>query len=209
MIETKNLNFKDIVRYPDLKIDPSSVTFITGQSGSGKSTLLKLINNTHNVSKDTIYIDGKDLLELDPIELRKDFILASQLLYLINGTIRENYALYYTYRHQEVPSDADIEKYLQIVCADFKPDDRVDTMSGGEKQRVFLSIFISLARYVLMLDEPTSALDTDTATLAMQNTISYCRDHGIGVIMVTHNNDLVHLADRVIELNASKGRENI
>ena len=63
-------------------------------------------------------------------------------------------------------------------------------MSGGERQRVYIGIFLSFNPKVLMLDEPTSALDDENSEIVIKNVLDYCKDQGITVIVVSHDKQL-------------------
>jgi putative ABC transport system ATP-binding protein len=74
-------------------------------------------------------------------------------------------------------------------------------MSGGERQRVYIAIFLSFLPKVIMLDEPTSALDKENSTKVIQNIIAFCKEKGIVVIIVSHDNQIVeHFAENIITI---------
>lgn len=201
LIEFKNVNFNNMITYPDIEIEAEQVTFISGESGSGKSTLLKLINGVASPASGDITIEGKDILSWDTMDLRKKYLLAGQSVYLFDKTIRQNFEEFYRYRDLPAPADKEIQHYLSICCADFPLDSYCTHMSGGERQRVYIAICLSLKPEVLMLDEPTSALDSNTAGLLMQNLSSFCRNNHITLIVVSHDLTLPEqFADRVISL---------
>lgn len=201
LIETKDLKFQDIISYPNLSIEAETVTFLCGESGSGKSTLLKLINGIVSPAEGTVLIEGIDIADLDTVELRREFLLVSQSVYLFDQTIRQNFEEYYKYRELAIPDDVEIKEFLQLCCADFSLDSYCPSLSGGERQRVFLAVCLSLKPRVLMLDEPTSALDSATAEQLMQNITAYCKHNQITLIVVSHDRSLAaRYADKVIEL---------
>ena len=80
---------------------------------------------------------------------------------------------------------------LNLMDLDFPLNSSVTTMSGGERQRVYLAIFLSFLPRVLMLDEPTSALDERTGELVISNLIGFCRKEGIQFLAISHNPQLV------------------
>jgi putative ABC transport system ATP-binding protein len=195
-----------MISYPDLRIEPGQVTFLCGESGCGKSTFLKLINGIAEPSGGKLMIEGKDSADLDTIELRRKYLLVSQSIFLFEGTIRRNFEEYYGYRELTIPDEAEIRTFLEICYANFPLDSFCPSMSGGERQRIFLSICLSLKPEILMLDEPTSALDVVTANQMMQNLTSYCRSNGISMIVVSHDHALAErFADRVIDLKVGAG----
>ena len=201
LIQLKKVNFKNIIQYPDIEIEAEKVTFICGGSGSGKSTLLKLINGSASPTSGEIFIEDDNILNLDTIRLRKEFLLAGQSVYLFDKTIRENFEEFYKYRDLPAPSEKDMKFYLEICCADFPLDSLCTIMSGGERQRVYLAVCLSLSPKVLMLDEPSSALDSVTADLLMQNLTAYCKENHITLLVVSHDKSLAdRFGDRIITM---------
>lgn len=198
MFLTKNLKYKDIV-YPDIEILENKTTFLTGDSGTGKSTLLKLFNNVISSDNGLITYYGKPLESYDPVKLRRKVLLLGQTVYLFDKTIRENFYEYYRYRDLYEPNDDEIKKFLNVCCIDFDLDTNCSTMSGGERQRVYLAICISLLPNVLMLDEPTSALDDSTSNTLMDNIKSFSHENNMTLIIVSHNKSIVdNYADDII-----------
>lgn len=184
-----------------MQIEQGQITVIQGESGCGKSTLLKLLNQTQTQSEGKIYYRGTDLDALDTIQLRRELILVNQSLFLFPGTIRENFRMFYERREQIMPSDEELLNFLRICQVPFSLEDLSDTMSGGEKQRVFHAIALSFRPKVLMLDEPTSALDHETAFRFMEQINEYCKKQEISILMISHDKSLTEtFADKMIWL---------
>jgi len=201
ILSVNNLNFKDIISYPKIEIERNKATFICGQSGCGKSTLLKLFNVTASSTKGEITYNGNLIDSLDSIELRKEITLVSQTVFLFDGTIEDNFNQYYMYRSLPALSAKDMKKYLSLCCADFDLETKCETMSGGERQRVFVAICLSFMPKVLMLDEPTSALDESTAKRFFTNIKYYCSDNNITLIVISHDKGLANVfADNIVKL---------
>ena len=194
-------NVKFIKEYDDFSIDKNEVVFVVGKSGSGKSTLLKLINNTLQMKSGRIFYKDENILNIKPVELRKNIIMTSQENFLFDMTIRENFHEFYKLRDLEELTDEEITKFLKITNFDVDLNLNVDKLSGGEKQRVFLAIALSLDPEVLLLDEPTSALDNKTAFDMMKNIVNYCKHNDITLVVVSHARQLVdEFADKIIDL---------
>ncbi|SHK06815.1 putative ABC transport system ATP-binding protein [Hathewaya proteolytica DSM 3090] len=201
IIKATGLKFLELVNYPDMCIKRGKMTFICGESGCGKSTFLRLINNTENSSGGFIEYDGRKIQDIDTIKLRREVLLASQEVYLFEGTIRDNFQQYYNYRGEQCIDEVNMKEYLSICCADFPLDTRCEIMSGGERQRVFMAICLSFMPKVLMLDEPTAALDEATSIKYFHNVKKFCGEHGITVIAICHNPKMVEIyADECITL---------
>lgn len=194
-------NVKFIKEYDDFSIDKNEVVFVVGKSGSGKSTLLKLINNTLQMKSGRIFYKDENILNIKPVELRKNIIMTSQENFLFDMTIRENFHEFYKLRDLEELTDEEITKFLKITNFDVDVNLDVEKLSGGEKQRVFLAIALSLNPEVLLLDEPTSALDNKTAFDMMKNIVDYCKHNDITLVVVSHARQLVdEFADKIIDL---------
>lgn len=194
-------NVKFIKEYDYFTIDKNEVVFVVGKSGSGKSTLLKLINNTLQMKSGRIFYKDENILNIKPVELRRNIIMTSQENFLFDMTIRENFHEFYKLRDLEELTDDEITKFLKITNFDVDLNLNVEKLSGGEKQRVFLAIALSLDPEVLLLDEPTSALDNKTAFDMVKNIVNYCKHNDITLVVVTHARQLVdEFADKIIDL---------
>ena len=190
ILKINSLSFKNKIFYKDMEIEDGKIVFIRGSSGSGKSTLLRLINATLPIEEGTIYYTDKDIRDMDTISLRREIILAGQSVYLFPGTIKDNFIKYHEYRESKTPTDEEISFYLKLCCLDFDIDAICDNFSGGEKQRVFLSLALSFKPKVLLLDEPTSALDSYTSNELMNNLVGYCKEQGITTLIVSHDHEI-------------------
>ncbi|MCL2142444.1 MAG: ABC transporter ATP-binding protein, partial [Methanimicrococcus sp.] len=110
-------------------------------------------------------------------------------------------AEFYAARQMPTPDDDKIEHYLSLCCLNFSPDTICTSMSGGERQRVFIAVYLSFMPTVLMLDEPTSALDDHTSFLMVQNLKSFCQEHSITLVIVSHDHLLIEkFADHTVFL---------
>lgn len=201
ILHTKNLSFNELINYKDIQIYKNKVNFIVGKSGTGKSTLLRLFNGSLSPSRGNIFYLQKDINEIDTIQLRQEILLISQTVFLFDGSIRENFKQYYDFRDMAPPSKEEMKYFLDICCVPFSLDSDCTTMSGGEKQRVYIAIFLSFKPKILMLDEPTSALDKENSANVMKNVLSYCTEHGITVVVVSHDSNITEIfADNILEI---------
>ena len=200
------LKFMDFISYPDFLIEKNKTTFICGESGSGKSTLFKLLNASLSPSQGTLLYMGKDIAKCDTLRLRRNVSLISQEPYLFNGTVKENFETYFSYRDDPVPDENTMRKYLSLCCFELPVDTDCRNLSGGERHRVYLAIFLSFPAEVFLLDEPTAALDEQTAFNVINNIKKYCTEQGITLVIISHDRSLVtEFADDVIELERSTG----
>ena len=191
LFSTQDLSFNGIIDYEDIQIPMGKVTFLTGESGSGKSTLLKMCNGIITPQSGRIFYRGQDVAHMDTIALRKNVSLVSQEVYLFDGNIRANFETFYHYRRLFCPTEDKIKEILEVCGLCFPLDKDTATMSGGERQRLYLAVFLSFLPETVLLDEPTSALDAATGRMVMSNIIAYCRERKINVVIVSHSKELV------------------
>ncbi|WP_394922514.1 ATP-binding cassette domain-containing protein [uncultured Robinsoniella sp.] len=207
IIETKNLCFQDFLRYPNISIEENTVTFIRGASGCGKSTLFKLFNGTISPSTGCVMYHGEDISLLNKIELRRDVLLVKQVPYLFQGSIYENFMAFHQNHESICPSQSEITDYLKLCCIPVEIEAQCDTMSGGERQRVYLSIAISLMPKVLLLDEPTSALNNKLSIDVLNNITAHSKHHKISLVIISHDLELQSVfAEKIIELRRNDER---
>lgn len=193
ILSIQDAEYLDIIKYPQIDIASNKITFICGESGCGKSTLLKMFNGMLSLDFGTVFFKGKDIINIDTLELRKKVLLCGQPVYLFDKSIKENFSEFYSYRDMPVISENDMLYYLRLCCAPEDLSSDCTSMSSGERQRVYLAIFLSFKPEVIMLDEPTSALDPLTSETVMDNIVKFSRDNGMTAIIVTHN---LSLADK-------------
>ena len=170
-------------------VDGVSYTFecgdiytIVGPSGAGKSSLLRLLNRLDEPTEGEVWFDGRDYREFPVRQLRLRIGYLFQQPYLFPGTIAENIRF-----AAAALSDDDVCDLLkQTGLAGKDCGESVDTLSGGEKQRVALARLLATNPSVLLLDEPTSALDP-TATRGIEELIwEIVARACYTVVMVTH-----------------------
>lgn len=200
ILETKDLSFKGI-RYQDIAIEENKVSFIVGRSGTGKSTLLRLFNGMLTPDTGILTYNGEDIEKIDTIALRREILLISQSVYLFDVSIRENFREFYGYRGMEMPTEKEMTDFLAMCRITFPLDKDTSNMSGGEKQRVYMAIYLSFLPRVVMLDEPTSALDRENGTEVIRNVIGFCKEKGITMVIVSHDGSLTEtFAENIITI---------
>lgn len=200
-IETHNLSFRDTIFYPDIQIPAHVVTFVSGPSGCGKSTLFKLINGTVSPSSGYITYKGDDIHELDKIQLRRNILFASQVPFLFQGSIYHNFQTFHDYRESACPDPSTIIDFLHECCLDADLDTVCETMSGGERQRIYLAIALSMKPDILLLDEPTSALNSDLSVSLLANLIRHSKESGMTLVVISHDTSLqTKYAENMIQL---------
>lgn len=199
ILKTENVRFKDILKYPDIEIKSGKTVFLSGPSGTGKSTFFKLLNATESISNGKIEFMGKDISLIDTIQLRKDILLVGQEVFLFDSTILDNFKKFYSYIDKPILDKVEIKNFLDLCLGEFPLEADCSIMSGGEKQRVFISIYLSLKPKVLLLDEPTSAMDAELSKALLGNIKGYCKEYEITLLVISHDKTLMkEHADEII-----------
>lgn len=200
ILTTRNLSFAGI-RYPDIAFQRQEINVICGPSGCGKSTLLRLCNRTLVPATGQVCLDGQDIRACDPLQLRREVLLAGQEVFLFDGSIADNFRQFYALRELPEPPQNGMRRFLDLCACPLSTDSSCGALSGGERQRVFLAVCLSFVPRVLLLDEPTSALDGDTARRFMTNLRDFAAQHGMSVILVSHDRELAtRFAGNLLEL---------
>lgn len=181
-------------------IKAGDFTIILGPSGSGKSTLLNILGGMDRLTSGNFYYDGNDTSVLNDNALsdfRKDVIgFVFQFYNLIPSlTAYENIAI-----AADLNNNIDeAERLLANVGLLHRRDNFPSQLSGGEMQRVSIARALAKKPKLLLCDEPTGALDSETGSKILDILRQATRDN-TSVIMVTHNEEFVQYADRIIRL---------
>ena len=181
-----------IVDHVTVDLVAGGITCLVGPSGSGKSSLLRLLNRLDVPSEGTISYRGESLDGLDPLILRKEVAMVFQRPPLFPGTTTDNlrWAAPGLTENQE-------REALSRVNLDLDPSQDVDTISGGEAQRLCLARALLTEPDVILADEPTSSLDQH-ATADIEKVLTNLARDGLSVILVSHDvAQMERLADRV------------
>ena len=207
-IEFRNVSFS----YPgqgeaalqniSLRITPGEHIVILGRTGSGKSTLQKLMLGLYQPSDGVVRIDGIDLRQLDPADLRRNVGFVGQDATLFYGTLRENISIGAPYADDSaIVHAAEVAGLTQFVNRhpkgfDMLIGERGESLSGGQRQEVAIARAVLMDPPVLMFDEPTSAMDFSTEH-GFKDRLRQFAAHKT-VVIVTHRTSLIDLATRII-----------
>lgn len=181
---------------------------ILGRMGSGKTTLHKLILGLYQPTSGAVLVDGVDIRQLDPAELRRNIGYVQQDTNLFYGTMRDNIAL--TAPHAE---DEDIIRAAKAGGIDEFIDqhpkgydmpigERGETLSGGQRQGVGIARALIHHPSILLLDEPTSAMDHSCEELVKQRLKEKLA--GKTMILISHRSSLFDLVDRIIVIDQGR-----
>jgi ATP-binding cassette subfamily C protein LapB len=189
-------------------IAPGERVAILGRIGSGKSTVARLMLGLYAPSRGNVLIDGTDIRQIDPADLRRNVGVALQDAWLFTGSIRENIAV-----GADRPRDEDILRAATTSgVEDFVRNhplgydrllaERGEDLSGGQKQAIALARALVGQPSVLLLDEPTSSMDIQSE----QRLIARLKLAAPGrtLVIITHRTSLLELVDRVIVIEEGR-----
>lgn len=178
---------------------------IVGPSGAGKTTVLNMLGGMDKVTGGEIYVDGVRVSDFNERKLteyrRYDVGFVFQFYNLIqNLTAKENVEI-----ASEICRDPlDAGKVLAEVGLSERMNNFPAQLSGGEQQRVSIARAIAKNPKLLLCDEPTGALDYETGKAILKLLQDVCRESGKTVIVITHNQAITQMADRVIRVKNGK-----
>jgi ATP-binding cassette subfamily C protein LapB len=187
-----------------LRIKAGEKVVVIGRVGSGKTTLQRLLLGLYAPTKGSVRIDGIDLRQLDPADVRRNIGYVAQEPMLFYGTLRDNIAIAAPYADGAAILAAANVGGLQFVDGhpqgfDMLIGERGDSLSGGQRQGVAIARAVLLDPPILVLDEPSGAMDYSTEAQLKERLRDYAR--GRTLLLVTHRNTLLDLADRIVVMD--------
>lgn len=191
-------------------IDKGEFVIIVGPSGAGKTTVLNMLGGMDSCDSGTILLDGKEVSSFNERQLtdyrRYDVGFVFQFYNLVqNLTAIENVEL-----ASEICRDPlDPKEALQMVGLSDRMLNFPAQLSGGEQQRVSIARALAKNPKILLCDEPTGALDYITGKNILKLLQDSCRKTGKTVIVITHNQAIAQMADRVIHIKNGKVQHTI
>lgn len=203
---TKKFGKRYIFQNLNLSVEEGEFIAIIGPSGCGKSTLLNMIGLLEEKDAGQIKLKGKEIPKIESKEatmLRRNTInYLFQSFALINDmTIYQNLFLAMKFLNiTNKEKDKRINEILKKVHLEEFKDEKVNTLSGGEQQRVALARTILKPGDIILADEPTGSLDSEAAKIAFNLIKDLSKQYRKTVIMVTHSENLANQADRIINI---------
>ncbi len=199
----------EVLKGIDISIEKGEICVLLGPSGSGKSTLLNIIGGIDNADSGYISINGEKTAEMNEKKLtiyrRKHLGYIFQMYNLIpNLNIKENIEVGAYLSEKSLDVD-DILKTLGLYEHRHKLPNQ---LSGGQQQRTAIGRAIVKNPDILLCDEPTGALDYSTSKEILKLIEDVNKKYGNTIVMVTHNDSIKNMADRVIKLRDGMIREN-
>jgi len=203
---TKKFGKRYIFQNLNLSVEDGEFIAIIGPSGCGKSTLLNMIGLLEEKDAGQIKLKRKEIPKIESKEatmLRRNTInYLFQSFALINDmTIYQNLFLAMKFLNiTNKEKDKRINEILKNVHLEEFKDEKVNTLSGGEQQRVALARTILKPGDIILADEPTGSLDSEAAKIAFNLIKDLSKQYRKTVIMVTHSENLANQADRIINI---------
>ena len=199
----------NVLKGLDLEIERGEFCVLLGPSGSGKSTLLNIIGGIDGADEGSITIDGEQLEDMTEKKLslyrRKHLGYIFQMYNLIpNLTLRENIEVGAYLSDKALNTDEILNTLGLSDHADKKPNQ----LSGGQQQRTSIGRALIKNPDILLCDEPTGALDYNTSKDILKLIEDVNKKYGNTIIIVTHNDAIKNMADRVITLRDGRIRKN-
>ena len=214
LIEFKNVTFtypdeeKPALQNVSFTIHPGEKVAIIGKIGSGKSTIVKLLLGLYEPDSGDIFIDGIDIKQINPADLRRNIAYVAQDITLFRGTLKDNLVIRAPHADDEAILRASkiacVDEFVNIHPLGFEMQvgERGEGLSGGQRQSVSIARAFLIDSPIILFDEPTSMMDSQTEAKVMKNIKENIGDKTL--ILVTHKNSLLNAAQRVIVMHNSK-----
>lgn len=187
-----------------LNVEPGEFVAIVGTSGSGKSTLLHMLGGLDNPTSGKVEVEGKDLAQMNDEQLtifrRRNigFIFQNyNLVPILN--VYENIVLPIEL-DGEKPDKVFIDNIVKLLGLTEKLNNLPNNLSGGQQQRVAIARALATKPAIILADEPTGNLDSKTSQEVMGLLKMTGRQFRQTIVMITHNNEIAQLADRIVRI---------
>ena len=217
LVEIKELNHwfgdgdqrKQVLRAINLTVQPGEITILLGPSGSGKTTLLTMVGGLRSAQDGSLRIFNEELRQTSKANLTRlrrkvGFIFqAHNLMPYLNSQQNVRLGLEvvpeWLERGQAAMNDR-CNEMLERVGLGERLEYFPSKLSGGQKQRVAIARALAASPQLLLADEPTAALDKDSGRDVVDLFRALARDNKTAIVMVTHDNKILDIADRIVKL---------
>ncbi len=210
LVEFKNVSFKynqlPILKNISFIARPNQVTTIVGKTGTGKTTIFNLLLRMYKVDSGKIFIDNLNIYDYSKDVYNSNISVVNQKTFIFNMSIRANLALIDSNKKRQIEAckRVGIHDFIMSLPDGYNTILKEDAtnISGGQKQLLSLARALLTTSEILLLDEVTSSLDPNTTNKIIELFDDLKTDHTL--IVITHNKDLMKVADRLIVLNNGK-----
>ncbi len=205
---------KQVLFDNDLQIRRGEIVIMTGPSGSGKTTLLTLIGTLRSLQKGSLKVLGQELSDVPKAtvgDLRKQIGFIFQAHNLFESlTAFQNVKMATELDGMDFASNKPkIEQLLTRLGLGHRINYKPKSLSGGQKQRVAIARGVAHSPKLILADEPTAALDADSGREVVTMFQELSREHGCTILIVTHDNRILDVADRIISMVDGRIRSNV
>jgi len=189
-------------------VRPGEHVAIIGRVGSGKTTIEKLMQGLFDPTEGAVRVDGTDMRQIDPADLRRNMGYVPQDIMLFFGSVKDNILMGAPHA-----DDADILRVTELsgtsefvsrhpLGFDLQVGERGDNLSGGQRQSIAIARALVNDPPFLLMDEPTNSMDHTSEERLKRNLVDYVKDKTM--VLVTHRTSLLELVDRLIVLDAGR-----
>lgn len=202
----KSYGTLQVLRGVSLRVEKGEIVSIVGKSGVGKTTLLQIIGTLDKADSGQVLIDGQDISQLGERELARFRNQHIGFIFQFHQLLPEFTAL----ENVMMPclisgmSRQDAARKARVLLEDLGLAERLDhkpaALSGGEKQRVAVARAMVMNPTIILADEPTGSLDSANKRDLSDLLLRLRRDYHLTILIVTHDQDLAAISDRIIEL---------
>lgn len=195
-----NINGQSILKDVSFNINEGQHTSLNGPSGSGKSTILKIIARLMEANQGSIkYLDNK-IEDIEYTKYRQEVSYVIQNPLLFDETVYDNLSYPAKIRNQNFDENRAKELMNELLLDHISLDKNIDSLSGGEKQRVGLIRNLMYPPRVLLLDEVTSSLDDTAAKAVWDLLFKEAQNHNITLVWISHDESEQNLAKKLVYL---------
>lgn len=210
-IEFQNVSFAypeqptESLSHVSFAMAPGEKVGIIGRIGSGKTTIEKLVLGLYEPSSGGVRVDGVDVRQIDPADLRRNIGYIPQDILLFYGTVRDNIVLGHPHVDDSaILEAAEISGVSEFVNRhplgfDMPVGERGEGLSGGQRQSIAIARALLMNPPILVMDEPSNSMDNSSEEWLKTQLTEYL--HGKSLLLVTHRASLLDLVDRLIVID--------